>query len=124
MENPTIQTDLAAVLARLESKIDKIDGRLTQLEIGQVEIKEKLSGQINSIDEKLSGRISSLDEKLSGQISSLDEKLSGQIKALDVKTEQLNTRVGNVEFASRGILIGIAVIVFGGFAMLFWGGKI
>lgn len=113
MENPTIQTDLAAVLLRLESKIDKIDGRLTQLEIGQVEIKEKLSGQINSVDERLSGRI-----------NSLDEKLSGQIKALDVKTEQLNTRVGNVEFASRGILIGIAVIIFGGFAMFFWGGKI
>lgn len=109
MDNPTIQTDLAQILNRIESKIDRTDERLNKLEIGQVEIREKLSGQINS-----------LDEKLSGQINSLDEKLSGQIKALDTKTEQLNIRVGNVEFASRGILIGIAVVVLGGFGMFFW----
>jgi hypothetical protein len=42
------------------------------------------------------------------------------IKALDVKTEQLNTRVGNVEFAVRGVLVGLTIVVFGGFAMLFW----
>jgi hypothetical protein len=87
MENPTIQTDLAQILNKLDSKIDKLDEKIDKLAIGQVEIK--------------------------GDIKTLDQRLSGEIKALDVKTEQLNTRVGNVEFAVRGVLIGIAVIVLG-----------
>ena len=47
-------------------------------------------------------------------------KVEGKIDTLDVKTEQLNTRIGNVEFAVRGVLIGLAVVVLGGFAMFFW----
>ena len=105
MDNPTIQTDLAQILNKLDGKIDRIDDRLGKLEIGQVEIK---------------GEIKALDERLSGQIKALDERLSGEIKALDTKTEQLNTRVGNVEFGIRGVLVGIAVTVLGGFAMFFW----
>jgi chromosome segregation ATPase len=42
MDNPTIQTDLAQILNKLESKIDKIDNRLNKLEIGQAEIKTKV----------------------------------------------------------------------------------
>ena len=105
MDNPVIQTDLAQILNKLDGKIDRIDDRLGKLEIGQVEIK---------------GEIKALDERLSGQIKALDERLSGEIKALDAKTEQLNTRVGNVEFGIRGVLVGIAVAVLGGLAMFFW----
>ncbi len=94
MDNPVIQTDLAQILNKLDGKIDRIDDRLGKLEIGQVEIK--------------------------GEIKALDERLLGEIKALDAKTEQLNTRVGNVEFGIRGVLVGIAVAVLGGLAMFFW----
>ncbi len=105
MDNPTIQTDLAQVLNKLDSKIeklsenidhklDKISDRLNKLETGQAEIK--------------------------GSIETVEQKLSGQIKALDTKTEQLNIRVGNVEIAVRGVLIGLAIVVLGGFAMYFW----
>jgi outer membrane murein-binding lipoprotein Lpp len=94
MNNPIIETDLAQILNRLESKIDKLDG-------------------------KLDSKIDKLDEKIDN-LALNQAEMKGDIKALDVKTEQLNTRVGNVEFASRGILIGIAVVVLGGFAMFFW----
>ena len=94
MENPTIQTDLAQILNKLDSKIDKLDEKIDKLTIGQTEIK--------------------------GDIKALDERLSGEIKALDTKTEQLNIRVGNVEFAVRGVLVGLAVVVLGGFVMFFW----
>ncbi len=83
MDNPTIKTDLAQILNKLDGKMDKLDEKIDKLTIGQTEIK-------------------------------------GEIKALDVKTEQLNTRVGNIEFAVRGVLIGLAVVVLGGFAMFFW----
>ena len=101
MENPTIRTDLAQILNKLDSKIDKLD--------------EKLDKKIDKLDEK----IDKLDEKIDNLTISQTE-IKGDIKALDVKTEQLNTRVGNVEFAVRGVLIGLAVVVLGGFAMFFW----
>ena len=101
MENPTIRTDLAQILNKLDSKIDKLD--------------EKLDEKIDKLDEK----IDKLDEKIDNLTISQTE-IKGDIKALDVKTEQLNTRVGNVEFAVRGVLIGLAVVVLGSFAMFFW----
>ena len=42
MENPAIKTDLAQILNKLDTKIDKIDDRLNKLEIGQAEIKTKV----------------------------------------------------------------------------------
>lgn len=94
MNNPIIETDLAQILNKLDSKIDKLD--------------EKLDSKIDKLDEKIDN------------LALISAELKGDIKALDTKTEQLNIRVGNVEFASRGILIGIAVVVLGGFAMFFW----
>jgi hypothetical protein len=46
-------------------------------------------------------------------------RIEGKIEALDTKVEQLDKRVSNQEFASRGILIGIVVIILGGAAKLF-----
>ncbi|TRT82817.1 MAG: hypothetical protein EWV66_24090 [Microcystis sp. M_OC_Ca_00000000_C217Col] len=39
----------------MESKIDKIDERLTKLEIGQAELKAELKGDIKVLDEKIEG---------------------------------------------------------------------
>ena len=94
MNNPKIETDLAEVLNKLDSKIDKLD--------------EKIDSKIDKLDEKI-------DNLTIGQ-----SEIKGEVKALDVKTEQLNTRVGNVEFAIRGVLIGLLVVILGGFAMFFW----
>ena len=49
MENPIIQTDLAQVLNKLDSKIDKLDEKIDKLATGQVEIK----GDIKALDERL-----------------------------------------------------------------------
>ncbi|MEL6929664.1 MAG: hypothetical protein AAFO95_13630 [Cyanobacteria bacterium J06600_6] len=93
MDNPVIQTDIADVLGQINQKLDKIDDRLTKLEVGQAEIK--------------------------GDIKAVDEKLSGQIKALDTKVEQLDKRVGNQEFTNRGVLVGLIVVILGGAAKFF-----
>jgi chromosome segregation ATPase len=109
MTNPVIQTDIADILGQISQKLDKIDNRLNNLEVGQV---------------KLEGKIEAIDEKLSGQIKAVDEKLSGQIKALDTKVEQLEKRIGNQEFLNRGIFGGIVLIVLGGATKLFgWVGN-
>ncbi|GCA87763.1 DUF4164 domain-containing protein [Microcystis aeruginosa] len=55
MSNETVSYSLEAVLTRIESKIDKIDERLTKLEIGQAELKAELKGDIKVLDEKIEG---------------------------------------------------------------------
>jgi hypothetical protein len=112
MTNPIIQTDIADILNRLDRKLDsledkfeqkfnRIDERLSNIEVAQAEIKgdlktldERLSGQIKNTDEKLSGQIKNTDEKLSGQIKNTDEKLSGQIKNTD---EKLSGQIKNTD---------------------------
>ena len=44
---------------------------------------------------------------------------NGKVEALDGKLEQINTRVGNIEFSNRGILVGLILVVLGGAAKLF-----
>jgi predicted nucleic acid-binding Zn-ribbon protein len=51
------------------------------------------------------------------------EAIKGDIKALDTKIEQLDKRIGNVEFTIRGVFIGLLVLILGGFAMFFWMGS-
>ncbi len=104
MSNETVTYSLEAVLTRIESKIDKIDERLTKLEIGQAELKAELKGDIKVLDEKIEG---------------LKGELKGDIKVLDEKVEGLTVRVGYQEFTNRGILIALVVAVLGGAAKLF-----
>jgi outer membrane murein-binding lipoprotein Lpp len=93
MDNPTIQTDLAQALQQINLKLDKLSEDVTDLKVGQAEIK--------------------------GDLKAVDEKLSGQIKALDTKVDQLDKRVGNQEFTNRGILVGLVLVILGGAAKLF-----
>lgn len=126
MTNPIIQTDIAEVLTAINNKLNTIDDRLVQVEIGQARIEgkieaidEKLSGKIETVDEKLFGKIEAVDEKLSGKLEAVNEKLSGQVKSLDAKVDQLDKRISNSELTNRGILIGLVVIILGGAAKLF-----
>ena len=82
MSNPIIETDLAEVLRQINQKLDKLSADVTELKVGQAEIK-------------------------------------GDIKALDTKVEQLDKRVGNQEFTSRGVLVGLIVVILGGAAKFF-----
>ena len=115
MTNPIIQTDIAEVLTAINNKLNTIDDRLVQVEIGQA----RIEGKIEAIDEKLSGKIEAVDEKLSGKLEAVNEKLSGQVKSLDAKVDQLDKRISNSELTNRGILIGLVVIILGGAAKLF-----
>ena len=89
MSNETVTYSLEAILTRIESKIDKIDERLTKLEIGQAELKAEIKGDIKA----------------------LDERLTAEIKGL-------TTRVGYQEFTNRGMLIALVVAGLGGAAQL------
>jgi hypothetical protein len=97
MTNPKIETDLAQILLEIKSDIKSLDSKIEQ--------------RFNKVDERLS--------KL--EIGQADIK--GDIKALDTKTEQLDKRIGNIEFANRGILIGLVVVILGGAVKLFGAGN-
>ena len=56
MSNETVTYSLEAVLTRIEGKIDKIDERLTKVEIGQLELKGEIKAlgfKIEGIDKRL-----------------------------------------------------------------------
>ena len=112
MENPTIQTDLAQILNRLDSKFDKLSENFNNKI-------DKLENRLDKIDERLN-KLEIGQAEIKGEIKAVDERLSGQIKALDTKTEQLDKRVGNQEFTNRGILVGLVLVILGNFAMFFW----
>jgi hypothetical protein len=93
MTNPTIETDLAEILKEIKIDQKKLLEELTSLKIEQ-------GKEVN-------------DLKL-GQA-----KIEGKIDALDVKIDGLDKRIGNQEFLTRGIFVGISLIVLGGAAKLF-----
>ncbi len=76
----------------------------------QTDIAEVL-GQINQ-------KLDKIDDRL-GKLEVGQAEIKGDIKALDIKVEQLDKRVGNQEFANRGVLIGLIVVILGGAAKFF-----
>ena len=93
MSNIQVESDLKEILTGIDNKLDKLSEDVTELKVGQAEIK--------------------------GDIKAIDERLSGQIKALDTKVEQLDKRVGNQEFTNRDVLVGLIVVILGGAAKFF-----
>ena len=63
MPNETVTYSLEAVLTRIEGKIDKIDERLTKVEIGQSEIR----GDIKALDDRLTTEIKGLTARVAYQ---------------------------------------------------------
>jgi len=63
MSNETVTYSLEAILTRIEGKIDKIDERLTKVEIGQSEIR----GDIKALDERLTTEIKGLTTRVAYQ---------------------------------------------------------
>jgi DNA repair ATPase RecN len=81
-EQGTVTYSIADILGQINQKLEKIDNRLANLEVGQARLEERLSGEIKALDEKLSGQIRALDAKLSEKLKALDEKLSEKIKTI------------------------------------------
>ena len=88
MTNPVVETDLATVLNQINGKLDAIASDVVELKIGQ--------------------------SRLEGKIDAVEARLDGKIETLDGKFEQLDKRMSSVEFANRGIFVGIILLVFGG----------
>jgi predicted nuclease with TOPRIM domain len=75
----SIEQDLKDLLNKIDQKIDNVQKDITDLKVGQA----KLEGKIETLDGKLSGEIKILDEKLSGEIRTLDEKVDRLAKRID-----------------------------------------
>ncbi len=59
MNNPVIQTDIAEVLGQINQKLDKLTEDVTELKVGQAEIK----GEIKALDTK----VEQLDKRVGNQ---------------------------------------------------------
>jgi len=93
MSNPVIETDLAEILKEIQSEQKTI---LKEMQSGQKEILKEISN-----------------------LKVGQEKLNGDIKSLETKVEQLDKRLANQEFANRGVLVGLILVILGGAVKLF-----
>ena len=89
----TIETDLKEILSEFKQEFVKINQRLDKIDETVTDLK------VNQVR--------------------MEERLSGQINLLDAKVSGLDKRIENQEFTSRGILIGLIVVVLGGAAKVF-----
>ena len=89
----TIETDLKEILSEFKQEFVKINQRLDKIDETVTELK------VNQVR--------------------MEERLSVQINLLDAKVSWLDKRIENQEFTSRGILIGLIVVVLGGAAKVF-----
>jgi predicted nuclease with TOPRIM domain len=60
-EQGTVSYSIADILGQINQKLEKIDERLTSLEVGQARLEERLSGEIKALDEKVDGIAKRLD---------------------------------------------------------------
>ena len=84
-----IESDLKEFLTKFEQRFDKIDNKLDKLSEDVTELKVSQA------------------------------RLEDKIEVLDTKIEQLDKRVGNQEFTNCGVLVGLVVVILGGFAKLY-----
>jgi primosomal protein N'' len=100
MASPTIEIDLAKILERIEQNLTdfrkeladfrkEMNQRLTNLEIGQARLEERLTGEMKALDERLTGQIKALDERLTWEIKTVNAKLDGLGKRLDTPAQCL-----------------------------------
>ena len=61
MALPSVEIKLEDVLAKIDSRLERIENDLTDIKVNQVRMEEKLSGQINVVDEKVTGLSKRLD---------------------------------------------------------------
>ena len=126
MENPTIQTDIAEILNKLDGKFDKLDTKLDKLSEDvdnkfdklseDVDNKfdkldaniDKLSEDVDNKFDKLNAKIDKLSEdvdnkfdKLSEDVDNKLEKIDGRLNKLEVGQAQLTVKVDNIEQTTR-----------------------
>jgi hypothetical protein len=102
MASPTIEIDLAKILERIEQNLTdfrkETNQRLTNLEIGQAR----------------------LEERLTGEIKALDERLTGEIKTVNAKLDGLGKRLDTQEFINRSVMVGLLLAIAAGVVKLFF----
>ncbi|MFM7579789.1 MAG: DUF4164 domain-containing protein [Microcystaceae cyanobacterium] len=61
MALPSVEIKLEDVLAKMDSRLERIENDLTDIKVNQARMEEKLSGQISVVDEKVTGLSKRLD---------------------------------------------------------------
>jgi len=97
---PTIEVDIKEVLDKLDRKLDKLDDKLNEVKTDINDLKISVARQEEN-SKRLENKIDDMDRRLEDKINNLDKRLS------------------SVEFASRGVFIGLIVAILGGFLKLF-----
>ena len=100
----TIEQDLKEILLKIDQRLEKMQGDITDLKIGQT----RLEGEIKRVEGELKGEIKRVEGELKGEIKRIEEKVDGVGKRIEFQ-----------EFINRGVFIGFIVAILGGLAKMF-----
>jgi hypothetical protein len=106
---PTIETDLAKILERIESKIDSIAKDVVDIKIELTATK----GELTAVKAELKGEIKALDEKITGL--SKRGRSAKPFRRRPPKSAPLDS----VDFINRGVFVALIITILGGFAKIF-----
>ena len=106
-----LSTDLNQRMEKVEESNKKLEENLSDLRVGQAEIK----GEIKALDKKIDGIEGKLIEKIDGIEGKLIEKIDGVEGKLIEKIDGVEKRVGNLEFFNR---VGVSSLIGGIIALI------
>ncbi len=102
---------IAKLSSDLNGKMDKLEKDVTEIKIGQAELKAEIAGTRNELKAEIAGT----RNELKAEIKALDNKMDGIEGKLTEKIDGINTRVSNLEFLSR---VGISSLIAGIVALI------
>lgn len=114
MSNPIIETDLAEVLSAINTKLDKLQGDVTDLKIGQTELK----GNIQRLEVEVKGDIQQFKTEIKGEIGEFKTESKSSFKTIDAAMEVIKTDIKEIKGSQKmqiWALIGILITAVGGF---------
>lgn len=110
-----IEYDLKEILTRLETKFDKLEGKVDKLGTDFADLKIKIAEDFGSLRSEMTKNNSSLRADL----VRVETTLKSEIEVLSGNVDNIVKRIDTQEFINRGVIIGLILAVLGGFAKVF-----
>ena len=109
-----IESDLKEILESINKKLDTLSTDVTELKIGQAEVK----GNIKRLESEVKGDIKRLESEVKGDIKRLESEVKGDVKKLESDISTIKEDIREVKGSQKAqiwTLIGVLITAVEGF---------